>query len=194
MSEFVQLPDGLIAEKGAHDLAAWYARQDPHADSLALEAYILVLKAYTRQLSSGRTASRIRFSAIRFNILRLLYQTEGRKLLMSEIGQGLSVSPTNITKFIDGLVDDGLVRRTSDPSDKRKRWAELTAAGARTLEADLPIVTERVRQMWEGLSAPEKRQLVHLLSKFVLSFPASGQPAVEPAGAPRQRRRPVSVS
>src|SRR3990167_8528526 len=145
MTEFLESEDGLLVERSVHDLAAWYHERWPDTEQLAFEAQILMLRA-----------SQKRFNSVRYNVLRLLYKADGRRLLMSEIGQGLSVSPTNITKLVNDLVHEGLVKRAPDPEDKRKRWAELTATGAERFEAELPLIAGLVQKLWECLDPEEK--------------------------------------
>src|SRR5581483_8687699 len=92
-----------------------------------------------------------------------------------EMGRRLNVSPTSITKLVDGLSDQGLVRRISSPDDKRRMWCELTPRGVQSVEAALPIVIESTKRRWAGLTREEKRQLVHLLTKVVISAQAASE-------------------
>jgi DNA-binding MarR family transcriptional regulator len=111
-----------------------------------------------------------RLSLGRYNVLRLLYEAEENRLLMSEIGDGLEISPTVVTRLVDSLAAEGLVERAEHPDDKRKTWAVLTPAGRALFEAELPLMQRQVEKVWQGLSAEEKRLLVHLLSKLRLSL------------------------
>src|SRR3972149_6772972 len=168
MTEFLESEDGLLVERSVHDLAVWYHERSPGTAQLAFEAMILMLRVSQMFPAPPDRASQKRFNSVRYNVLRLLYKADGRRLLMSEIGQGLSVSPTKITKLVNDLVHEGLGERAPDPEDKRKRWAELTATGAERFEAELPLIAGLVQKLWECLNPEEKRLLVHLLSKFRL--------------------------
>jgi MarR family 2-MHQ and catechol resistance regulon transcriptional repressor len=94
-------------------------------------------------------------------------------MLLSEIGQSLAVTQTNITKLIDGLVQSGHVRRVEDANDKRRTWAQLTDAGVTAFEEVLPEVLEQIVHVWSGLKREEKRLLVHLLARLRLSLATS---------------------
>lgn len=165
MVEFITLEDGTLTEKSIHELAEWYGKQSPQAQALTYEAHLMFLRAHLALTSIEGPSARAGLTRARYNVLRALYRAEGHRLLMNEIGQGLSVSPTNITKLIDGLVSDDLVRRVNHPHDKRMTWAELTPKGVKMFEELQPQVRQHTERLWSALNDDEKRQLVHLLAK-----------------------------
>lgn len=162
--------DGWLAETSVRDLAAWYHEQCPETDALTFEAHLMILRAYVTLASDSPLERVAGLSRPRYNILRLLYQEPSRRLLMNEFAEGMNVSPTNITKLVDSLVADGLVTRVGDEVDKRRRWAELTAKGARLVEDTLRPVSEHVSGIWDVLETDEKKVLVHLLAKVRLHW------------------------
>ena len=181
MAEFV-LQDGRLTEKSIHELAQWYGQQAPNgANSLSYEAHLMFMRTYIALTAQEGPSARAGLTRARYNVLRILYRSEGKRLLMNEIGQGLSVSPTNITKLIDGLVEDDLVQRVNHPHDKRMTWAELTEKGIALFEQLLPQVREFTERLWSGLDDEEKRTLVHLLAKVRKSLQEGS--AKELAGA-----------
>jgi DNA-binding MarR family transcriptional regulator len=66
---------------------------------------------------------------------------------------------------VDGLVKEGLVRRAAHIQDKRKRWAQLTANGAKAFEGEMPLVGSVVVKLWSTLTEEDKKQLITILSK-----------------------------
>jgi MarR family 2-MHQ and catechol resistance regulon transcriptional repressor len=106
--------------------------------------------------------------------VRLLYASENHRLLMSELGDGLEVSPTVVTRLVDSLVAEGLVARVDHPDDKRKTWATLTDAGRELFEAEMPLMIQEIERLWSGMTAKEKRLLVHLLSRLRLNLLTNG--------------------
>jgi DNA-binding MarR family transcriptional regulator len=130
---------------------------------------MMLVKAYTAITAAARRNNPSSQSLGRYNVLRLLHAAEDRRLLMSEIGDGLETSPTVVTRLVDALVADGLVRRSDHPDDKRKTWAEITDAGATLFEAEAPLMMLEVEKLWQGVTEEEKRLLVHLLTKVRLS-------------------------
>ena len=171
MAEFIVLDGGFLAERPVHELAVWYSRHCPGTDSETFEAHLMVLRAHMA-LATPTRASPVgtRIPRAKYNVLRLLYLAEEKRLSMSEIGKGLNVSPTNITKLVNGLVQDGLVLRVANPDDKRSAWAQLTGSGKSVFEGALPGVARHTQELWSTLSREEKRVLAHLLAKLRLSF------------------------
>ena len=163
MTGFLIGDDGLMAEEPVHDLATWYSKFPCATNALNYEAHVMLLRAFMSltALTSGSGLSRARY-----NVLRILYKEPGRRLQMTDIGIGLNVSPTNVTKMVDGLERDGLVRRVRHDDDKRKTWTELTEEGVRSFEEALPKVLQFTDGVWGELSEDEKRSLVHVLAKL----------------------------
>jgi DNA-binding MarR family transcriptional regulator len=154
---------GLMVEEPVHELASWYAKFPHASDSLNYEAHVMLLRSFMSltALTSGSGLSRARY-----NVLRILYQAPGHRLQMTDIGTGLGVSPTNVTKMVDSLERDGLVRRVRHDDDKRKTWTELTPEGELSFEQALPKVLEFTDGVWGELTEDEKRSLVHVLAKL----------------------------
>lgn len=168
MSEFLVSKEGLLSEKPIRELAEWYSSYSNSGDSLSYEAHVMMLRAYLALTAASELRTEQGFSRSRYNVLRILYRAEGRRLQMSEIGAGLNVNPANVTKLVDGLERDGWVRRVADLEDKRCIWAELTPRGAEAFEAALPTVIRHTERIWRSFSDREKRVLVHLLAKLRL--------------------------
>lgn len=67
---------------------------------------------------------------------------------MSELGKFLLVSKPNITFLVDRLVEDGLVKRVPDESDRRVIYVHLTDNGKqfvqRKKEQALTVITEKL--------------------------------------------------
>ena len=162
MSDFTVGEDGLLEERAIHELAQWYSHFPHSRDPINYEAHIMVFRAF---IALTATSSGSGVSRARYNVLRILYQAPGRRLQMTDIGIGLHVSPTNVTKMVDGLTNDGLVRRVRHPDDKRKTWAELTELGEKTFEEAMPKVMALTDSIWSEISRDEKRALIHVLAK-----------------------------
>ena len=172
LSEFLVLEDGLLTDKQAHELASWYVSNALIKDPIAMEVNWLAIRVGNQVLEAGRPRNPV-MSLARFNVLRDLYMAEGNRLSMSHLSQLLSVTLTNITKLIDGLVSSGLVERVEDSNDKRKTWAQLTPEGLAFVRELLPEVAGQVEKNWSSLTHQEKKLLIHLLSKVRLHLQIS---------------------
>jgi MarR family 2-MHQ and catechol resistance regulon transcriptional repressor len=169
--DFVLRDDGLLTERSAQELAAWYTNGGDDAESF--EAHLMLLNAHASLMTSAQRGRKSGLSRERYDVLRALYRAPGYRIPLSELGRSLNVSPASITKLINGLSRAQLAHRTRFADDKRRMWAELTPKGVAAVEESLPIVVESTKRRWQGLTKEEKRVLVHLLSKVVLSAMSS---------------------
>ncbi len=170
MSNDFSVEDGWLKEGSVRDLAAWYHEQCPETPQLAFEAHLMILRAYVSLRDNSPLEHVAGLSRARYNILRMLYQAPDRRLLMSDIVQGMNVSPTNITKLVDSLAGDGFVTRSGHEIDKRRTWAHLTPEGAMLVETALPAVSKHVTGLWSCLETEEQAILVHLLAKMRMNW------------------------
>ena len=69
----------------------------------------------------------------------------GGLLSLGELAQHRSCVKSNITKLVDRLEAEGLVRRLDDPSDRRGVLAEITPEGRR-LQAEGERLIEQVEE------------------------------------------------
>lgn len=65
----------------------------------------------------------------RYQVLNLLADAEGGKLALSEVSRALLIHPATTTYAMDTLEKRGLVKRQSDPRDRRGVLAHITPAG-----------------------------------------------------------------
>ncbi|HWG72600.1 MAG TPA: MarR family transcriptional regulator [Acidimicrobiales bacterium] len=70
-----------------------------------------------------------------YEVLVNLSEAPGRSMRMAELASRLALSPSGLTRRIDGLVRDGLVARRACPSDRRGSLAVLTEEGLERLES-----------------------------------------------------------
>jgi MarR family transcriptional regulator, 2-MHQ and catechol-resistance regulon repressor len=169
--DFIVRDDGLLTERTAQELAAWYVKGG--ADAEAFEAHLMLLQAHASLMTSAQRGRKSGISRERYDVLRALYRAPGYRLPLSELGRSLNVSPASITKLVNALSRAQLAHRIRFPDDKRRMWAELTPKGVSTVEEALPFIIESTRRRWQGLTPDEKRILVHLLSKVVMSAQSS---------------------
>jgi len=94
------------------------------------------------------------------------------------IAERLGLDKTTLTYLLDGLEKEDLIRRTTDPEDRRSRHITLTGKGAETL-VRLAEAIERVeREILSRLTEEEAAQFQLFLAKAAgLGEPSSGPPA-----------------
>jgi DNA-binding MarR family transcriptional regulator len=100
-----------------------------------------------------------------YEVLHFLSQGPDRALRMSELAATLHLSPSGITRRIDGLVKSGLVERQPCPSDRRGSNAVLTPLGLKALTTAAPTHVRGVREHFvDRLEADRLAQLAAALS------------------------------
>ena len=80
-----------------------------------------------------------------YEVLVHLSEEPESSLRMTDLASRLRLSPSGITRRIDGLERAGLVERRRCPSDRRGSNAVLTAAGLERLKAAAPTHVRGVR-------------------------------------------------
>jgi DNA-binding MarR family transcriptional regulator len=81
-----------------------------------------------------------------YGVLVQLSAAEGGRRRMSELAEALLLSPSGLTRRLDGLVSAGLVERVRCPTDRRGAYAVLTEAGRRRLVETAPDHVDQVRR------------------------------------------------
>jgi len=172
------------------------AKEFPDLDPSAAEVFLNLLRAgdevfgvvehnFTRQgLSQGR-----------FGVLMLLWRSAlaqertgtgggclpAGPLTPAELAEAAGVTRATMTGLIDTLERDGLVRRESDPSDRRMMPVKLTAKGRKLLEEMLPGHFRLMAEIMRPLSEVERKTLVRLLNKILQQASALPRPETVPA-------------
>ena len=70
-----------------------------------------------------------------YEALYLLSRSEDRRLRRVELARRLLLTPSGVTRLLEGLEQTGLVERVSCPTDLRVSYARLTDAGTERLAA-----------------------------------------------------------
>ena len=87
-----------------------------------------------------------------------------------ELTRVIGVDPRNVVSIIDGLVESGLVIRTIDPEDRRRRLVSLTASGRAAAAVLARGAAEVERDFLAGLPSPEQADLNRLLRRLLDSL------------------------
>lgn len=106
-------------------------------------------------------------SFARYEILMLLSFSRNGALPITKMGERLLVHPTGITKLVDKLEDDDLVRREPNPDDRRSILVHITPSGRRLGKKASKVVAD-VR-FGADLPDEELEQLITLLGRLRLS-------------------------
>lgn len=105
-----------------------------------------------------------RLSAVEFEVLMRLARSPGHRLRMTDLAGQTSLSTSGVTRVVDRMDRDGLVRREACPSDRRSSYAVITDAGRTRLDDVLPGHLALVQQWFIGQLAPD--QLASMLASL----------------------------
>lgn len=147
----------------------------------------LIRQAYLLNRATTDEALRVHgISVAQYGVLRRLADAPGSS--GADLARDMSITPQAMHELISGLEATGLVERRADPAHRRIRRAVLTPLGEQTLAACLPEMRALERHRVRYLAADERRQLQHLLRKYMDGMDG-GNGAPEDAEAPPVRRR-----
>jgi DNA-binding MarR family transcriptional regulator len=90
-----------------------------------------------------------------------------RSPTMGELSVALSVPFSTATRIIDGMVEDGYVKRMPDPEDRRIVKVALTSKGMQLHNMIEKVTAEHVQQILSVLSAEEQEALFRLIGKVM---------------------------
>jgi DNA-binding MarR family transcriptional regulator len=102
-----------------------------------------------------------------YEVLFLLSESEGRRSKRVDLARHLGLTPSGITRLLEGLEAAGLVVRAACPGDLRVTYAVLTEQGAAVLGAASCDHERAIRALLEEHLAPaEIETLGELLAKL----------------------------
>jgi DNA-binding MarR family transcriptional regulator len=95
---------------------------------------------------------------------------------MASLAASLGVNPSTATRMCDRLVRKGLVRRRTDPKDRRQVRMVLTEAGHRVVAEVTERRREEIARIVEAMPLDRRQRLVDSLGSFA---EAAGEPEVK---------------
>jgi DNA-binding MarR family transcriptional regulator len=141
-------------------------------DDLEMQAWRSLLSAHSKLMSrlDAELQASQGMSVSDYGVLVQLSEAEGGHMRMSELADRLLLSPSGLTRRLDGLVRAGFVNRTRCPTDRRGAFAVLTDAGRARLEQAAPDHVEQVRRHFvDRLTRDQLKALVDALDQVANS-------------------------
>lgn len=111
-------------------LAAWRA---------LLTAQARLVPAIERELEAGGVMSLTWYDA-----LLTLYEAPDRRLRMNELAEAVVLSPSGLTRLVDRLEAEGLLRREACGEDRRCQYAVITRKGLAGLRETWPVYAKAI--------------------------------------------------
>jgi DNA-binding MarR family transcriptional regulator len=152
----------------------------------AAEVASMALALFTVKASLDRAARRSK-GASALTVLQLLEERAG--LRPSQIASALQVHPSQVTRQVQELAEDGLVTVQANEADRRSCLVSLTQEGRAEAERLRTIGLARFATFVSKWDAGEVRELTRLLNKLEASKAGVGEQERR-RGQPSWRTRP----
>lgn len=94
-----------------------------------------------------------------FEVLIRLLRSPDHRVPLADLGQELAITTGGVTRLIDRMEEQKLVRRVRSRTDRRAIYAELTPSGRRAVLAALPAHTQDLESVFAVLTLRQRRQL-----------------------------------
>jgi DNA-binding MarR family transcriptional regulator len=127
---------------------------------------LIALLAEIREEQDEALADTHGLSEGEYGVLASLSEAPGHRLRMCDLAQQLRMSPSGLTRRIDGMVRHGWVLREPSVEDRRVMLAVLTDDGMAKLEAAAPTHVAAVRSsLIDHLTPEDLRTLTEVIGR-----------------------------
>lgn len=160
------------AEDEVDDLVDAWRRERPDLDPSPMEVLSRVDRL-ARHVDRARAAafSRHGLEGWEFDVLAALRRSGAPyRASPGALVRATGVTSGTMTNRVDRLVTRGLVRRDSDPDDRRSVRVELTPAGRATVDGALVDLLEAEHELLAGLDEPARTTLADGLRRLLASY------------------------
>jgi len=104
----------------------------------------------------------------------------------TSLAEVLNTGASHVSKIVRRLEDDGLVQRTTDPTDRRATLVSLTPPGQTAALSVYALGDRMISEVLEGWSAPDVRRYTALTQRFVSDALAAADRMLERGLLPTQ--------
>ena len=124
----------------------------------------------THQVLIGAFSLEVGMSAARMGVLRQLEHSEDDSMGVVDLARSLGVTPAIVTRQVQELEGEGLLRRRNDSRDRRRSQLHLTARGRHAFEQLHERAHELQERVLDGLSDEEIATACHVLSHLRMAI------------------------
>lgn len=127
-----------------------------------------------------------------YEVLTHLSSSSDQSLRMTELAREVLLSPSGLTRRLDGLVKAGLVERQPCPSDGRGLLAVITPKGRERLDEMQPTYVKGVRKHFVGfISKDQLQELIKTLEPITAQDETTSTPRVADIAAAEKASSPM---
>lgn len=99
-----------------------------------------------------------------WGLLNRLWEHDGRR--QAELADATFRDRTTVTRLLDGMVEKGLVRRETDPSDRRAVQTWLTPEGRALRRRVIPFIEELLHRAMRGIREKDLKTTIETLRRM----------------------------
>jgi DNA-binding MarR family transcriptional regulator len=145
--------------------------QAPFRTSPETQTWVALLRAHATSIRrfNAELVSEHGLTLNDYEVLLRLSRAEGRRLRRVDLAEQVLLTPSGITRLLEGLERSGFVERASCESDARVTYAQLTDDGDAKLREASGTHVAGIREFFRGrFSEDEVRALGELLERLPL--------------------------
>ncbi|XAM00185.1 MarR family winged helix-turn-helix transcriptional regulator [Phycisphaeraceae bacterium D3-23] len=120
-----------------------------------------------------------------FTVLRWLEEAGRGGMRQSEICSLMASDPNTIAALVERMRSDGLLRRKTDPRDRRARLVSVTPKGRRAYARSRPVAMELQQQVLSAIPSGERERFLKQLECLAGACQAALEDESEPTGKSR---------
>ena len=147
-----------------------------HAQIASWRWFLRAHAAVTRKLEADLLAEHDMPLAW-YDVMVQLVEAPGHRLRMTDLAGAVLISRSGLTRLVDRLVAEGLVRREPAPHDARGTFAVLTDQGYERLRAATPTHLRGVGGYVIDRISPEQLQALGEACSLIAAPDGDGSPA-----------------
>lgn len=149
--EFIKSEGVADVEKVTeHELSAW---------RFFIKAHAKIIGKIEEDLAEQK-----RVPLTTYDVLIALFEAPDRKLRFGELNKKVVLSKSGLTRLVDRLEQEGLIRREKSEEDRRGAYAALTEVGETELRKAWPIYASGIKQYFAApLSEGDLHSLLNAL-------------------------------
>jgi DNA-binding MarR family transcriptional regulator len=153
------------------------ARADSAIDELrAWRAFLRAHAAITRELNADLVSAH-GLTINDYEVLLLLSRADGRRMRRVDLADRVLLTPSGITRLLDGLERYGFVERAECESDRRVTYAQLTDGGLAKLRSAAGGHLARIDELFLARYTDGERDvLASLLERLPLDADGECEP------------------
>jgi DNA-binding MarR family transcriptional regulator len=142
----------------------WLTRREQRAWRAFVDMQHLLVGRVARDLQRETG-----LSAGDYEVLVQLSEAPNGRLRAFELGGMTQWEKSRLSHHITRMVDRGLVKRESCPTDNRGAFVVMTAAGRKAIEAAAPLHVEHVRRWFIDSLTPDQLDALAEISERVMA-------------------------